>query len=81
MGDTADIIKKSPAFDRKLHEKIIDKLKGNQILVYLFYLMALLIFILLLFGQQSWQNALVLIVLIVCFTVVIFFSYKFKEKT
>lgn len=81
MQDMVNILENSPANDKKLLYKILDKLKGNQILIFLFYLMAISLLAWLLFVNVSLINAIVMITIIICFTAIIIFTLHISKKS
>ena len=75
MEDMDNPLSKTPATDKKILLTILKKLKGNQILVFLFYLFAIFLLSFLFFKDIEWKETLVLIILTLCLTIIIAISF------
>jgi len=67
--------------DKDLLKKILSKIEGRDILVFIFFIFAICFLIVLSYIEISWQGALVLIVITICFTFVIYIAYKTSKKS
>tara|TARA_Y100000034_G_scaffold127532_1_gene180438 strand:- start:549 stop:803 length:255 start_codon:yes stop_codon:yes gene_type:complete len=81
MVDTDKIISSSPAFDNKLQKGILHKLKDeSNVLVFAFYIFSLFLILFLMLRNIDWEEALVIIFLILCLTFLIALSFLLGKK-